>query len=197
MPMKEVLEYLEYMGFVDVMLPFILVFALTYGILQRTEVLGKERNVIAMTSFVFGFLAVAATTMLEVVNLIAGYFVVLLIVGLLFGLLIGMTGLQEYKKSWKALGGALMVVLLLLAFSALAQTGVINADRFISTLLVPLVILIALIGSVIYVLMPEKEDKESKTTPEKPQSQKPTYDIGKDKIEDVKKRGKPTTVLEP
>lgn len=197
MAMKEVLEYLEYIGFVDVILPFILVFTITYGILQRTEVLGKERNVMAMTSFVFGFLAVAATKMLEVVNLITGYFVVLLVAGLLFGMLMGITGLQEYKKSWKILGGVLMVILLLLVFSALAQTGIIDADRFISTLLIPLIVLAAIIGSVIYVLMPEKKEPPKPKTPGKPPGQKPTYQIDKDKIQDIQKAGKPATILEP
>ncbi len=186
---EEVAKSLEHLGFVDVVLPSILVFALTFGILQRTKVVGNRTNVMAMISFVFAFLSVAATTVLNVVNMLAAYFVILLITGLLFAMLLGITGVTEsHKSSMKILGGVLMALLAIGMFSILVAEEVIDAERFFNVLLLPLLVIAALIAAVIYVLRPEKKPKEPDTD-KKPAAQKPEIDISGEDLEKKKKDG--------
>ena len=63
------LQMLREMGVVDFLLPFLLVFAIVYGVLDRAEVFGKKRHdinaIIALViAFIFGMTswAVEATT---------------------------------------------------------------------------------------------------------------------------------------
>jgi hypothetical protein len=72
------IEMLRSMGFFDILLPFLLVFAIVYGVLERTKLFGEKRHDInAVIALVVG-LMVAVTTF--VVNVLTGF---LPLVGLL------------------------------------------------------------------------------------------------------------------
>ncbi len=62
-------EFLQDLGFFDVVLPFLLVFTIVFGILEKTKVFGTEKvgdkeypkkNINAMVSFVIAFFVLAA-----------------------------------------------------------------------------------------------------------------------------------------
>ena len=72
------IQMLQNMGFFDILLPFLLVFAIVYGILEKTGIFGEKRHDInAVIALVIG-LMVAVTTF--VVNILTGF---LPLVGLL------------------------------------------------------------------------------------------------------------------
>ena len=72
------IQMLQRMGFFDILLPFLLVFAIVYGILEKTGIFGEKRHDInAVIALVIG-LMVAVTTF--VVNILTGF---LPLVGLL------------------------------------------------------------------------------------------------------------------
>ena len=65
---RNVLEFLDTLGVYDVLLPFILVFAIMFAILEKSKVLGTEtkgdvtipkRNINSLVAFVIAFFVVA------------------------------------------------------------------------------------------------------------------------------------------
>lgn len=159
MAYQEVFQWLVDFGFVDVILPFLLVFTLTYAVLQKTRILGEEnkkpkKKLNAMLAFVLGFIAVLATNLLNVINVLIGYMVLLLIVGLLLAIVLGLAGAEGGHKN--RLFIALMIILFaLFVFYGLARAGVIDEQRFFDTLFWP-VIALAVLGTVLYFVLRKK-----------------------------------------
>lgn len=198
---KEVLQYLVDLGLLDVVLPFIVAFTASYGVLRRSEVLGDRENVNLMVAFVMGFLTVGATVALQVTSTIMAYFVVLVVAGLLFAMILSLTGASEGKWGWKLLGGAMMILLGIIAIYALDVNNVIDVSNLLTlNFLWPLIVLIVLIGTTIYVLRPYIPESKKEGTDEgkkgkkKPVTkQKPSYSVD---AQDVEKKGE-DFVLKP
>jgi hypothetical protein len=81
-----VVEFLGRFGLFDVILPFLLVFTIVFAVLEKTRILGAEgdkktpkSNLNAMVSLVFALLFIAATKLVQAVNMALPYVVVLLI----------------------------------------------------------------------------------------------------------------------
>ena len=100
--------FLDNLGVYDVVLPFLLVFTITFAILEKTKVFGEEeindkpyprRNLNAMAAFVIGFLVVASTNLVAAINTAVANMVLLLILAVAFLLLVGsFTNPDEMKK---------------------------------------------------------------------------------------------------
>lgn len=155
---KEVTQQLVNMGLVDVILPFILVFVVVYGIATRTQALGKQKNIAGMLAFVLGFLAVLATNVVKGIGIVVSTLVLLPVIGLAVALVIGLIGGKLESKFYK--------IVMTIVFFALAGVGIRRASfidpRFADTLLWPLFILGALIGGFIYLFAPKKKTEEEK-----------------------------------
>jgi len=165
---KEAVQLLVDIGLVDVILPFILVFIVMFGILQRTKVLGHEpiktRKLNALVAFVFGFIAVLATNVLNAVNVLMKYFVLALVVVLMIALIFGLAGGNLAKgKAFKWIAAALFVIAILLALSEL---GIIDRERFY-TLVLPILLIAAVIGGIAYALAKKKGGEGKKEAPKK------------------------------
>ncbi len=192
MAYQEVFQWLVDFGFVDVILPFLLVFTLTYAVLQKTRVLGEEDNkpkkrLNAMLAFVLGFFAVLATNMLNVVNILLGYLVLLMIVGLLLAVVLGLAGAEGGHTN--KLFIALMIILFaLFVFYGLALAGIIDEQRFFDTLFWPVVAL-AVLGTVLYFVLGKKPETRAQQ-PQRPaqpprQQQPPEEQITPEQLEDM------------
>lgn len=149
MAYQEVFQLLADIGLLDVILPFILVFTITYALLQRTMLFGFEgkaekpkpkRAINAMIAFVMGFFAVLATNLLHTLNILLSYLVLLLIVGLLLALVFGIAGGSAQSKLLRTI---MMVLFVLFVLYALAQAGVIDSSR-LSTGTVLLIVAVVL-----------------------------------------------------
>ncbi len=165
MPYQEVFQWLVDFGFVEVILPFLLVFTLSYAVLQKTRVLGQEdkkpkKRLNAMVAFVLGFFAVLATQLLNVVNILIGYMVLLLVVGLLLAIVLGLAGAEGGYKN-KVFIALMIILFALFVFYALARAGVIDEQRFFSTLFWPVVAL-AVLGTVLYFVLRKKPEAPSR-----------------------------------
>ncbi len=166
---KEALQLLVDIGLLDVILPFMLVFTLTYAILQRTQVLGVEdkkprKKLNAMVAFVMGFFAVLATSMLNVINTLLAYFVLILIIGLMLALIFGLAGAEGGNKN-KLFVAIMIALIALFAFYGLAQAGIIDERRFFNTILWPVVLLGTLALAMYFLLRPEKAAAPTKPAP--------------------------------
>ena len=93
-----VLLFFQKIGIYDVVLPFLLVFTITFAIFERTKVLGTEKigkdiypkkNLNAMAAFVIAFMVIASSKLVEAITQISSQMVVLLLVVVFFLLLIG------------------------------------------------------------------------------------------------------------
>lgn len=143
---KEVFQLLVNIGLIDVILPFLLVFTITYAVLQRTQVFGKEnKKVNAMTAFVMGFFAVMTANLLNIINIILFYFVLILIVGLMLALIVGLTGGEIKGKLYISI---MLVLVGIFVFYGMVQAGIIEESRFWTAFLIPLVLLIIIVWAI-------------------------------------------------
>lgn len=95
---RGIIEFFAKVGVYDVVLPFLLVFSITFAILEKTKIFGTEKvgddvytkkNLNAMVAFVVGFLVVASTRLVSVVNTAVANIALMLIVVVAFLMLIG------------------------------------------------------------------------------------------------------------
>ncbi len=170
MAYKEVFQFLVDIGLVEVLLPFFLVFTITYGVLQRTNVFGMDgkkpkKKLNAMVAFVMGFFAVLATNLLNIINIILFYFVLLIVIGLLLALVLGLAGGEVKSKLFMAIMLGLMGLFFLYA---LAQAGMIDEDNIWLVLL-----LLLLFGGLIWGLHSLFKEKKKKTPSPEPTPPRP------------------------
>jgi len=85
------IEFLKEFGLFDVILPFLLIFAITYAILGKSELLGKKKdNLNSVVSLVFALLVVSANKIVATINTAIPNVLLLVIVSFSFLLLVGM-----------------------------------------------------------------------------------------------------------
>ena len=131
-PLGAAIDFLEAFGFFDIVLPFILVFALVFALLEKTKILGKEgdepkRNVNALVSFVFGLLVVAATNIVEVLNEALPVITLILVILISFMLLAGsLHGDKEFtfaeNKYWRRFLTIVLFFAVILVFMNFIKT---------------------------------------------------------------------------
>src|SRR3989344_2432044 len=99
-PLGKAVEFLRDFGLFDVILPFLLVFTITYAILEKTRILGTikvtgtedyipNKNLNSMVSFVVALLVVATANIVRAINESLPNIVLLLVASISFLLLIG------------------------------------------------------------------------------------------------------------
>jgi len=108
--------FLQDMGFFDVVLPFLLVFTIVFGILEKTKIFGTEgkdnhpkKNINAMTAFVVAFFVLAAKEVVAAIQNSLPLVALVLLAILCFLMLIGafFTSKEEFNfmdffEDWKA-----------------------------------------------------------------------------------------------
>ena len=173
------LTFFRDFGVFDVILPFLLVFTVVYAILQKTELLGKNKsNLDAMVAFVIGLLVVAATKVVGIINEALPQVMVLVVVSLSFLLMLGIFARPD-KTFFDSIGNRFMTGLMVI-FSiivVLIFLGVIENSKGESWLeygwdfminnwngaiLGSIVLFLILIGAIFYVVGGDKEDKKKK-----------------------------------
>jgi len=111
---QDVIAFLGRLGLWDVVLPFILVFTVTYAILERTKVLGTEdgkpkHRFNAMFAVVIGFIVLIAVDTLNVINMFSEMIVILILVAVCIAVIFGFFGFQEFHKKWYFMAIAVLV----------------------------------------------------------------------------------------
>ncbi|HLD10850.1 MAG TPA: hypothetical protein VJB89_02115 [Candidatus Nanoarchaeia archaeon] len=122
------IEFFKEFGLFDIILPFLLVFTVTFALLEKTMILGSEenekgkkypkKNLNAMVAFVIGLLVVTANKVVNAINVALPNIVFLIIIIISFLMLVGTffkTGELDFMETYgnKAKIGFMMVVLLL------------------------------------------------------------------------------------
>lgn len=98
-PLTNAVEFLRAFGFFDVVVPFILVFTIVFGILEKTKIFGTEKrngddasprtNLNSMVAFAIAFLVIAATKIVEIIQLSLPQIMLILVIIIAFLLLVG------------------------------------------------------------------------------------------------------------
>jgi len=137
-------------GLMDVLLPFVLIFGVTYGILERTNVLGVgKRKENTITAVAIAGLSVFAVSVLNIVNLLVAFMSLVLITGVLIALMFGVVSARDAKPNKMIMGILLFIFFVTLLF-VFVEAGLINKSYFFGRVLFPLIVLIAVISTIVY-----------------------------------------------
>jgi hypothetical protein len=177
---RGVIEFLGKIGIYDVVLPFLLVFSVIFAILEKTKVLGTEKigeetytkkNLNAMTAFVTGFLVVASTSIVEVVNESVAHIAVLAIAVVCFLLLIGIFYSEDehviLEGKWRNFFMVLMFIAVLLIFFAalnwLEPFWNYLVDHWDTSWVGTVILLVIIILCMVYITHDHPQPKKEKT----------------------------------
>lgn len=95
---RNALDLLDRIGVYDVVLPFLLVFTITFAMLEKTKIFGMDevdgakytrKNLNAMAAFVIAFITVASSKIVAIILDVSSQVIVLLLLSVFFLLLIG------------------------------------------------------------------------------------------------------------
>jgi len=175
--LQQSIEFMKDFGMFDVVLPFLLVFAIIFAILEKTFILGKEsdgapkKNLNSIVAFVIALLAVATNKVVSALNEALPNVVLLIIVSVSFLMMIGVflkTGeldLHDKHKGWYTLFTIMMFVGLLTIFASAIKFGEVSALNLLFNKLgsftepiLGTVLFLAAIGGVLYFII--KGDKK-------------------------------------
>jgi len=113
-PLGAAVEFLQDFGFFDVVLPFLLVFTVVFGILEKTKIFGTEgkekeprKNINSMVAFVVAFFVISAKEIVQTIKVSLPQVSLVLVFLVSFMLLAGsfFTGEKEFsfseRRGWK------------------------------------------------------------------------------------------------
>ena len=137
-------------GLMEVLLPFVLIFSITWGVLERTQVLGEDkRKENAMTAVAIAFLSVFAVKTLNIVGLLVSYMSLVFITGMMIAIIFGIVGARTDKPN-KMLSGVVGLIFFITLLFVFTEAGLIDKNVFFSKILFPLILLVAAIGLIAY-----------------------------------------------
>ena len=178
--------FLDNLGVYDVVLPFLLVFTITFAILEKSRIFGLEeingkeyprRNLNAMASFVIAFLVIASTNLVGTINRAVANMVLLLILAVSFLLLVGSftkpsdmkEGIFLEKKGRNFFMVIVFIAIVLIFLDAIrvgSQSWLEIAWSFMSnnwsSSFVGAIILLVIIGGFMYFLSKDRDQPEKK-----------------------------------
>ncbi|VVB81193.1 Uncharacterised protein [uncultured archaeon] len=185
-----VLGFFRDLGVYDVLLPFILVFTITFAILERTKLFGTEldskkephtkKNLNAMVAFVVAFLVVASSKLVQAITKISSEIVVLLLLLVFFLMLVGAFYSKEdiekkgvtLEKGWRTAFMFVMAVAIIIIFldAVTAADGRTWLEVFWDWLsqfytnaaVAAIVLIVAVILFMYWIMKEPKKEEESK-----------------------------------
>jgi amino acid transporter len=147
---RDVIDTLKETGVLDVILPFLLFYSITFAILEKSKVFhpkesqgedgkffkGKPMNYVSMiVAFVVGFFGIMFYNLIETVQELIAYSVVFMVfflcILLILGMLFGDSYMELFKKSdgnwnYKVIGPIAIVVTLIIVFTLLYIIGAMD-----------------------------------------------------------------------
>lgn len=94
---RESLAFFDQVGLFDVILPFLLIFTLVFGVLEKSRIFGTEKigdktysrkNLNAMVAFVTGFFVVASAQLVALINGFVAQVALVLVILIMFMILV-------------------------------------------------------------------------------------------------------------
>ena len=178
---RDALVFFDQIGLYDVVLSFLLIFTLAFGILEKSKILGTEKgrddkvytrkNLNAMIAFIMGFFVVASAQLVELVNILVSRVGVVMVILVMLMLLIASFHKQQGDegfelKSWQGwLSGVVLVAVILIFMDGvgwLQPLWFYVTNHWDSTLIGTILLFAIVIGFVAYLTgTPGKEEKKA------------------------------------
>ena len=176
-PLGNAIEFLKRFGFYDVILPFLLVFTIIFAVLEKTRILGVEKdgkspkkNINAMVALVIALFFIAIPRVVVAVQSSLPYAVMLLVVIIAYMLLVGSyaaSGDKEFNFAgmtfWKTFMGILVFVILaavfLNSFGWLDPVWNYITENWQDTFIVSLIFVAFMIGTIYWIVTDKKSAK--------------------------------------
>jgi hypothetical protein len=165
----DALEFLKDFGFFDVILPFLLVFTIIFGILEKTRIFGVDKidgqeyakkNINSMVAFVIAFFTIAAKEIVTALQVSLPKVALVLIIVISFLLLAGsFMGDKEFSFENNTFWKVFLTIVMFISVVLIFLDGFGWLDPIInwiiseeSSLVIPLVALGIMLGTIFYVV---------------------------------------------
>jgi len=153
--------------FLEIILPFLLVFTIVYAVLQKSEILGKDkRQIDAIVGLVIGLIVVSFGKATGIIINLMPFLAVSLVVILVFMILYGSvhTGALELNKGVKVTFGILaaigVVIALLVITGAWDYISGLFGGVTASSVATNIIFIALIIGAIAAVIMGSKESEK-------------------------------------
>ncbi len=127
-PLTNSIELLKDFGFFQVILPMILVFAVFFGVLEKTEIFGSGKtNINAIIAFVAAFLVVTVTPIVEAINAVipsAAFLLILAMLSLMLFAFFGFSPDSMHGSKGMAIIGVVVLIIIFLGVIDVSVSGV-------------------------------------------------------------------------
>lgn len=180
--LEHAIQFLQAFGFFRVVLPFLLIFTIVFGVLEKTKIFGTEkfkneevprRNLNSVVSFCIAFFVVAASNVVDLLQtslpMVALLLVVIIVFLLLFGSLMGKEQLDKGMNLWA--GGfkptfvtvitIVVLAILLAGFGLLDDLFALVGANLTGTFITSLFLLVIVVGSIWFVAGKRGESESS------------------------------------
>jgi hypothetical protein len=163
----EILNQWYALGIFDYLLPFLLIFALVFGILDRIRILGDNKGVNAVIALTVGLLALLndyVTNFFSIIFPYAGIALAILLVGLI---LFGLISDEHWSRwIWMIIGGISFVVVVWAALNRFSWNFGVGS-MVLADLVPTIIILLIVVGAFLIIWRgSKKENKKPRRTSE-------------------------------
>ncbi|MBT3262101.1 hypothetical protein HN992_03760 [Candidatus Woesearchaeota archaeon] len=138
-PLVNAVGFMKSFGIFDVVLPFLLVFTVIFGVLEKTKIFGEEngktrKNINSMVAFSVAFFVIAATQVVNVMQAALPMIMLLLVLVIAFMIVYGSTLSEGQMNLWdnmdkakKAFAFGLFIAIIAIVLGAMNMLeGIIN-----------------------------------------------------------------------
>ena len=158
------------LGFFEVILPFVLIYAVTYGVLERTGILKGTREpkkIHQLLAFTISFIAIASAEIVGTVTLVSIYAVMGLVVLVMLLILFSILGIKPEEASYGP-----WVVMFIAGIAAVIYLSDILGLTISWRTIIPMAItLLVFYGIIKFITSGEKEEEPVKKETEKPKEE--------------------------
>lgn len=178
-PLVDAIEFMKSFGIFDVVLPFLLVFTVIFGILEKTKVFGTEgkdgparKNLDAMVAFVIGFFVVAAAQIVGIMQKALPVITLILILIIAFMILYGATLGEGQIDIWTHIGKGkgifafgLVIAIIAIVLGAMDMLGglVDWINQSLGGPALTTTIMLLVIGIFMWIVLKDKKETSGKT----------------------------------
>ncbi|HLP79398.1 MAG TPA: hypothetical protein VK158_02085 [Acidobacteriota bacterium] len=152
---------LERLGVVDVILPFVLIFTIVFGIFSKINLWGDAKNAKqfnVMIALAMGLIVVfqhvinrgSPYDVVDIINNSLPQVAIILVAIVMLFLMVGLFDGQDQVKSWKGWVAGISVVVVLFIFASNAGFGWWTLPYWINEDLVTLIVVLMVFGGIIY-----------------------------------------------
>jgi hypothetical protein len=180
--LQNTIKFLSDFGFFDVIVPFLLFFAITFAILEKTKILGKDKsNVNLIVSLAVSLLAIATNKVVNLISNVLPNLILMLVLFVMFIMILGLFfketkegfGFKEKHPGWFGFFIFLLFVITILFIlnawqtdngTALEVIGSAISNGSSGELIGGIILLVIVVGAVFLVINSGKRGRNGRSS---------------------------------